>query len=197
MSAGLRSKTPSEYVRSKPDRRRHFRVEKALKGRFMHEETEYSLETLNISCGSALIKAEFLPPIGQIVVCYFDDIGRVQVNVTRHQDDCFAVVFNVSEHKRDKLADRLIWLINHEALGLEDNRDHSRKTATGPALVTRSDGTKLQCRVSDISLTGAAFTHSGPPLIVGEYVKAGALSGEVIRSIGGEFAIRFTQGQKT
>lgn len=197
MVAAAPNKKQSDYIRSRPDRRRHFRVEQTLGGRFMLNETEYKLETINISCGSALIKADVLPPIGQSLVCYFDELGRVMVDVVRHVEDQFGVVFKVGAHKRDKLADRLIWLVNYASLDLEDSRESPRNTASGPALLTRADGTKLQCKISDISLTGAAFTHNGPPLLVGENVRAGSLTGQVIRSVAGEFAIRFTRAPKT
>ncbi len=177
--------------RSKPDRRRHQRVDLSLGGRFMFDNADHSLQTIDVSCGGAKVRSKVMPPKGDPVVCYFDDLGRVSAHVTRHLDDGFAVRFDASAHKRDKLADRLIWLINHKKFNLTDERAAPRKAAGGPALVTRSDGTKLQCRVIDISMTGAAFEHEGAIPIVGERVRAGTITGEVVRSVSNEFAIRF------
>lgn len=198
MSAALLNPSPApSRTRSKPDRRRHQRVELRLNGRFMHDGADHSFLTVNISCGGAQFEARALPDIGAAVVCYFDDLGRVMGRVVRHVSEGFAVVFDATQHKKDKLADRLLWLINHKKYDLQDERSAPRKAAGGPALITRANGTKLQCRVIDISLTGAAFEFDGPVPIVGEYVRVGGIRGEVVRAITGEFAIRFLHQPKT
>lgn len=182
---------------SKPDRRQHKRVPLRLDGRFMVDESDHSLVTLDVSCGGASITAQVKPPEGTKVVCYFDDLGRVVTHVVRHQEKGFAVAFDVGTHKRAKLADRLVWLVNHKKYGLSEERAAPRKPAHAPALVTRANGTKLQCRVIDISLTGAAFEAKGPAPIIGEIVRAGSIRGEVVRSMNAEFAIRFLHKVKT
>lgn len=182
---------------SKPDRRKHKRVPLRLGGRFMVDETDHTLITLDVSCGGAAIGAQVKPPEGSKVVCYFDDLGRVVTTVIRHIENGFAVAFDVGKHKRAKLADRLLWLINHKKYGLTEERAAPRKPAHAPALVARANGTKLQCRVIDISLTGAAFEAKGPAPIIGEIVRAGSIRGEVVRSMNSEFAIRFLHKVKT
>jgi len=197
MSAALLTpQTPKPYVRSKPDRRRHHRVDLSLEGRFMHDGVDHSLRTINLSCGGAYVESRALPEIGAAIVCYFDDLGRVMGNVVRHIGEGFALSFVTTPHKRDKLADRLVWLVNHKEYELDDERSSPRKVAGGPALITRANGSKMQCRVIDISLTGAAFEFDGPVPLVGEYVRVGSLRGEVVRAITGEFAIRFLHQQK-
>ncbi len=197
MSAALQTtQSANKASRTKPDRRRHHRVDLRLGGRFLHDEADHSLLTLNVSCGGAQVRSKVCPPEGQSVICYFDDLGRVTARVIRHITDGFAVVFEASAHKRDKLADRLVWLMNHKKFDLKDERSAPRKAAGGPALITLASGTKLQCRVIDISLTGAAFEYQGPIPFVGEIVRAGKLKGEVVRSITNEFAIRFMHKTK-
>ncbi len=197
MSAALlKPETERPNVRSKPDRRRHQRVELRLNGRFLHEGHDHTFLTQNVSCGGAMVEARALPEIGTSVVCYFDDLGRVTGHVVRHIEQGFAVTFNASQHKKDKLADRLVWLVNHKKYDLEDERSAPRKAAGGPALITRANGSRLQCRVIDISLTGAAFEFDGPVPIIGEHVRVGTLRGEVVRAITGEFAIRFLHQKK-
>ncbi|MEL7043062.1 MAG: PilZ domain-containing protein [Pseudomonadota bacterium] len=183
--------------RAKPDRRRHYRVALALGGRFLFEDADHSFVTADISCGGANLEAVCVPPIGSKVVCYFDDLGRVAGEVVRETEVGFAVKFHTPRHKQDKLADRLVWLLNHKKYDLTDERSAPRKAAGGPALVTRANGTKLQCRVIDISLTGAAFEFDGPVPFVGEKMRVGTLYGEVVRAVTGEFAIRFLHKQKS
>lgn len=198
MSAALKpTHEKAGYTRSKPDRRRHQRVELSINGKFLHDGADHSLRTSDLSCGGARVEAKVLPDEGSALVCYFDDLGRVMARVVRHVGEGFAVAFEVTQHKRDKLADRLVWLINHKKYDLQDERSAPRKATGGPALVTRANGTKLQCRVIDISLTGAAFEVDGPLPVLGEYVRVGSLRGEIVRAQANEFAIRFLHKQKS
>lgn len=183
-------------LRQKPDRRRHQRVELRLSGRFMHDGADHTFLTENVSCGGALLEAAAVPQIGTKIICYFDELGRVAGDVIRKTDNGFAVQFQTPKHKKDKLADRLVWLLNYQKYDLVDERASPRKATGGPALITRANGTQLQCRVIDISLTGAAFEFDGPVPIVGEHVRVGSLRGAVVRAITGEFAIRFIHQKK-
>lgn len=174
------------------DRRRNKRVDLALDGRFLSKTGEdHTLRTMNMSCSGALVEAAMRPEEGTDIVCYFDELGRVSSTVIRQTANGFAVSFSVSQHKRDKLADRLTWLYNKEALSLSDERKAPRYVTDGPAIVVRADGLKLQCRVVDISLSGASFEADGAAPFVGEIVKAGNLDGEVVRRNRSNFAIRF------
>lgn len=174
------------------DRRRHKRVSIKLGGRFLNENSEdHGLVTQNLSCSGAMIFATVLPAQGSTIVCYFDDLGRVSCDVIRQTRDGFAVRFNVAEHKRDKLADRLTWLLNKDSLGLKEERETPRFAAGGPALVMLRDGRQLQCRVLDMSLTGASFESNGGAPMMGETVTAGHLKGRVVRVDDHVFAIEF------
>lgn len=197
MSIPLRNDdTDQPKVRQKPDRRRHQRVELRLTGRFMSDGADHTFLTENVSCGGATFEAASIPAIGSKIVCYFDELGRVACEVVRKTEAGFAVSYQTPQHKKDKLADRLVWLLNYKKYDLADERASPRKATGGPALVTRSNGTKLQCRVIDISLTGAAFEFDGPVPIVGEHVRVGSLRGAVVRAVTGEFAIRFLHPKK-
>lgn len=178
--------------KKKKDRRRNRRIGIRLNGRFLNEISEdHGLVTRNISCSGALIDSNYRPPTGARVVCYFDHLGRVSASVTRRTENGFAVSFQTTQHKRDKLADKLIWLINRGPLKLVDERVAPRYAAGGPAMVQRADGRDIQCRVVDISLSGASFRTDGPPPMVGEVVKAGNLKGTVVRCEEDMFAIRY------
>lgn len=180
------------------DRRGFKRVELKLTGRFLigdHEDRV--LSTADISCDGAFIVSSERPGLDEQVVCYFDEVGRVVANVVRVSPEGFAVRFHTSTHKRDKLADRLTWLLNRDRLGLEEERGEIRYSASGEAIVNLADGRQLQCSVTDISLTGAAFETAGKPPFVGERVTVGNLVGEVVRVAGNKFAVRYVHGQKS
>lgn len=174
------------------DRRRNRRIAIRINGRFLNEISEdKGLQTRNISCGGALIDSDYRPPVGARIVCYFDQLGRVAATVSRQTNTGFAVDFQTTQPKRDRLADKLTWMINRGPLKLEEDRKAARYTAGGAAIVQREDGRDLQCRVIDISLTGASFKTSGPLPAIGETVKAGSLFGRVVRSETQSFAVRY------
>ena len=177
------------------DRRANVRVDLALNGRFLSDGAEdHGLLTRNISCGGADIVARVRPDINAQVICYLDDLGRLEAEVVRETPEGFAVKFNITQRKRDKIADRLTWLANYKQLGLEDEREAPRYAGGGPAMITRQDGRVIQCRTIDISLSGAAFEADGPAPQLGEIVSVGNLRGEVVRALRTGFAIRYIHG---
>lgn len=177
---------------SATDRRKHKRIELQIKGRFLNDDSEdHAFTTLNISCSGAMLISEHPPKADTPIVCYFDELGRVAATVIRSTTSGFAVAFSTTDHKRDKLADRLTWLLNKDALNLSDDRTNERFDAGGPALVVLQDGRQLQCRVVDISLSGASFEIDGSAPKMGEEVIAGNLRGEVVRVQDNSFAIRY------
>ena len=175
------------------DRRRFRRIPLAIHGRFLDTQSEeHSLLTRDISCSGAHVVSPHRPDREQSIVLYLDDLGRIVGKVVRHTAEGFAVSFQGSDRKRDKIVDRLTWLWNKSALGLEDERETPRYTAGGPALITLEDGRTLQCRVQDISLTGAGLLAMTQAPYVGETVSVGNLRARVVRSEGRTFGIRFT-----
>ena len=177
------------------DRRSFKRVELRLTGRYLTTERgDSALVTTNVSCDGALIESAAAPTPGQQVVCYFDDLGRVVADVVRTTRIGFAVRFSISPLKREKLADRLTWLVNKDTLGLDEDRAATRYAATGQAVVILADGSQLQCRLTDISLTGAAFDALGTPPFVGDRIHAGNRPAEVVRVAGRKFAVRYLRG---
>ena len=186
---------PSSGASPRRDRRSYKRVELRLTGRYLlGESDDRELLTSNVSCDGALILSQSPPDSGEQIVCYFDDLGRVVADVVRMAPGGFAVRFQTSTLKRDKLADRLTWLLNKDTLGLAEDRAAARFSATGQAVVILSDGTQLQCRQTDISLTGAAFEALGAPPFVGDRVRTGNLPAEVVRVAGKKFAVRYLRG---
>ena len=179
------------------DRRANVRAELALSGRFLgNGQDDHRVVTRNISCGGAEFLAKVRPSAGDSIICYLDDLGRLEAKVVRQTQQGFAVKFLVSQRKRDKIADRLTWLVNATVLGLSDEREAPRYAGGGPALVTRQDGRVLQCRTIDISLSGAAFEADGPAPPLGEMVTVGNLKGEVVRTLRNGFAIRYVHEPK-
>lgn len=177
------------------DRRSHIRVEMRLTGRFLAGESQdRELVTANVSCDGAFILSPTPPEPGEQVVCYFDQLGRVAAGVVRTEPDGFAVRFQTSPLKRDKLAGRLNWLINRDEPLPPDERTSVRQSSAGHTFITLADGTQLPCRQTDMSLTGAAFEALGALPFVGDRVQTEYLPAEVVRVAGRTFAVRFLRG---
>lgn len=198
MNAAAQNVSTDTGARPRRDRRDHHRVSIAVEGRFMHGEQDHPLVVENISCGGGLFRARSQPDVNTPIICYLDGLGRVPALITRKVEHGFAVRFDTTKHKKDKLADQLTFLANYKKYGLsiESLRSAPRKQASGQVLIQRANGRKIQCRVIDISLTGAAFKSPAGTPVLGEMVQVGKLRGEVVRSAGSDFAVRFLHGPK-
>ncbi|MEL6661476.1 MAG: PilZ domain-containing protein [Pseudomonadota bacterium] len=163
-----------------------------LDGRYLDEDGgEHRIASVALSCRSAQIAAHDVPNEGSRLVCYFEDLGRVVGVVARKVPNGFLLRFEQTDRKRDKLADQLVWLMNKDTLGLTDERASARYKAGGAAQLRLKDGGVLNCRVVDISLTGAGFEAFSRAPAIGDIVSTGNLRGEVVRSQGRSFGVRF------
>lgn len=197
MTAAPRQKaeTPTPARRTIQTERR---LPVTLTGRFRNSAgEEQRLRTVSMSARSAEIHTHNVPSQGDKLVCYIDDLGRIEGEVVRVTAGAFLLRFDQSERKRDKLADQLTWLINHDKLGLSEDRAAPRFETRGLAEVKLESGGVLNCRVVDISLTGAGFEAQRLPPPIGERVSVGNLRGEVVRSQGRTFGIRFLKPHET
>ena len=182
----------SPLVNPDKDRRLYKRVALSLAGRVLDDDgVDHEMTTIDISCSGAMIRSDHRPEAGAQLICYFNDLGRVAATVIRATPTGFAAHFRIVQHKREKLADRLTWLLNKDRLELTDDRSVQRASGGGPALLTLDDGREIKCRVLDISLTGASFEAEDGTPMVGDTVLAGNVRGEVVRVTGKTFAIRY------
>lgn len=165
------------------DRRRHRRLQVTLLGRFMRaNKQEYPCKLVDISVGGAAIMSPVALEMGERVVAYFDHIGGIEGTVVRQFDGGFAIELIASQHKREKLAAQITWLINRHELGVAgENRRHERtKLASGMATLKLDEGVSVQVSVKDISMSGASIsTPARPP--IGAEVQLGKLRGRVVR----------------
>ena len=164
------------------DRRRHQRLWISLLGRFMRaDKHEYPCQLINISPGGAALRTPSIAEMGERIVVYIDRIGRIEGQVVRFIEGGFAIKLSATPHKRDRLADQLTWLANHEKLALPDERRFERfPPRVQLATLRTEDGRSFQVRVLDISL-GGALVDSKVRLPVGSIVHVGRLQARVVR----------------
>jgi hypothetical protein len=178
------------------ERRRFQRVKVHLLGRYMlPDRREYPCQVINMSPGGVAVLAPGIGNVGDRVVAYLDHIGRVEGKITRIIDNGFAMSVGATPRKRDKLAAQLTWLANRDILNLPEDRRHERIAPRNPtAVLTLDDGRKMNCRIIDMSLSGAAIaSEQRPPLRA--QVTLGRIQARVVRHIEDGFAIEFLHEQ--
>jgi hypothetical protein len=178
------------------ERRRHQRVKVDLLGRFMREDRqEFPCQTINMSPGGAALRTTMPPRVGEQVVAYIDHIGRIEGRCTRVFDVGFSMTISATLRRRDKIADQLTWFGNRSSLGLPEDRRHDRFELRNPrSTLTLPDGTMVDCRVMDVSLSGAAVACKAK-IPLGSPVTLGRTPARVVRDIENGFALEFTRIQ--
>jgi PilZ domain len=178
------------------ERRRFQRVKVHLLGRYMlPDRREFPCQIINMSPGGLALLAPGIGNVGDRVIAYLDHIGRVEGKITRIIDNGFAMTIVSTPRKRDKLAAQLTWLANRDILNLPEDRRHDRIVPRNPiALLTLEDGSKMTCRIIDLSLSGAAIAaENRPPLK--SLVMLGKVQSRVVRNLDDGFALEFVHEQ--
>ena len=176
------------------ERRRHQRVKVAILGRYMlANRQEFPCQTINMSPGGVALVVPVQGALRERVICYFDQLGRVEGVVARLFDNGFALQVTVPLLKREKLADQLTWLANRHALGMPEDRRHERIVPRNPrSTLVMADGREFLVKLIDISLSGAAMTSDARPAI-GTPVTVGRTAAHVVRVFANGFAVEFAR----
>jgi hypothetical protein len=168
---------------SAEERRRFQRVKVHLLGRYMlPDRREFPCQIINMSPGGLALLAPGIGNIGDRVIAYLDHIGRVEGRITRIIDNGFAMTVGATARKRD-------------ILNLPEDRRHDRIIPRNPiALLTLEDGTRMTCRIIDMSRSGAAIAaESKPPMK--STVMLGKVQARVVRNLEEGFALEFIHEQ--
>lgn len=176
------------------ERRRHQRVAITLLGRFMLEDKrEFPCQTVDMSPGGVAIATPVSGKIGERVVAYIDQIGRIEGKILRHTERGFALQLCLPFGKREKIANQLTWLVNRDALGMPEDRQHERIVPHRlHAILKIEDGREHVVKLIDVSVSGAAICTPAHPAI-GTKVVLGDTPGCVVRFLEGGLAIRFDE----
>ncbi|MBO6539398.1 MAG: PilZ domain-containing protein [Rhizobiaceae bacterium] len=186
-----------DLASSRAERRNFQRVPVKLYGRFMLEDrTEHTCQVIDMSPGNVALRSDRLATTGERVIVYLDHVGRVEGVVTRRLPGGFAMTVNASEGKRDKLAAQLTWLANKHELDLPEDRRHERLQPRNPRNVLKlTDGRQYQCRIADLSLSGAGLEIETKPEL-GTEIMLGSIRGRVVRHFADGVAIEFASLQR-
>lgn len=180
-----------------PEHRRFQRVKVSILGRYMlADRREFPCQIIEMSPGDARVIAPVPGAIGERIIAYIDHIGRVEGTINRMIEGGFAMEITASMRKRDKMAAQLTWLANKDVLNLPEDRRHERVVPDiRHSTLMLEDGRRYNCKIIDISLSGAAIeTDVRPPM--GTPVTLGRMRARIVRHFDDGIAVEFASVQE-
>ncbi len=180
------------------EKRIHRRYSVSLSGRFMcANKEEYACRIKDISVGGLALSVDGPVPAsvvaGERVIAYIGQLGGLEGPVLRTWADGFAMKLNATQHKREKLAAQITWLLNEGDLTGAAARKHERlKIANRDAHLTLSAGGFIPCLILDVSLSGASLACKARPDL-GDEVWLSRLRARVVRHHSEGIGIQFME----
>jgi len=173
------------------------RVKISVLGRYMlANRSEFPCQVLEMSPGDAVVIAPVAGNPGEKVIAYLDHLGRVEGSILESIDGGFTMDVAASPRKRDKMAAQLTWLANKDVLNLPEDRRHERVVPDNRhSTVVLDDGRRYNCKIIDISLSGAAIELAVRPAM-GTPVTLGRMRARVIRHFQDGVAVEFASAQE-
>ncbi|HVW93813.1 MAG TPA: PilZ domain-containing protein [Devosia sp.] len=193
----ITSERPARTIRSQGEAPKFQRVRVSLLGRYMlADRREFPCQVLEMSPGDAIVIAPVPGVVGEKVIAYLDNIGRVEGQILDTIEGGFVMNIEASPRKRDKMAAQLTWLANKDVLGLPEDRRHERVVPDNRhSTVVLDDGRRYNCKIIDISLSGAAIELAVRPAM-GTPVTLGRMRAKVVRHFQDGVAVEFVSAQE-
>ncbi|WP_404403362.1 PilZ domain-containing protein [Pelagibacterium halotolerans] len=166
-------------------------------GRYMlADRREFPCQVIEMSPGDALVVAPVAGGAGERIVIYLDHVGRIEGVIREVVDGGFRLNLIASARKRDKMAAQLTWLTNKDVLNLPEDRRHERIVPDiRHSSILLEDGRRYNCKITDISLSGAAVELDVRPAL-GTPVTLGRMRARVVRHYHDGIAVEFASVQE-
>ena len=184
-------------VRTRAESNKFQRVKVSVLGRYMlADRREFPCQIIEMSPGDAMVIAPVTGVVGEKVIAYVDHVGRIEGPLLSVMDGGFVMNIDASPRKRDKLAAQLTWLANKDVLNLPEDRRHERVVPDiRHSTVVLDDGRRYNCKIIDISLSGAAIELDVRPAM-GTPVTLGRMRARVVRHFQNGVAVEFASAQE-
>lgn len=189
--------TPPGASLTSEDDGRFQRVRVSILGRYMLvDRREFPCQIIEMSPGDALVIAPVPGRVGEKVIIYLDHLGRVEGTVLELTDGGFRMDIVASPRKREKIAAQLTWLANKDLLNLPEDRRHERVVPDiRHSSILLEDGRRYNCKITDISLSGAAVEIDVRPAL-GTPITLGRMRARVVRHFSDGIAVEFASVQE-
>lgn len=173
------------------------RVKVSILGRYMlADRREFPCQVLEMSPGDAVVIAPVAGIEGERIIAYLDHMGRVEGTILKQVDGGFLMDIAATARKRDKMAAQLTWLANKDVLNLPEDRRHERVVPDlRHSTVVLDDGRRYNCKIIDISLSGAAIELDVRPAM-GTPITIGRMRARVVRHFQNGVAVEFAAAQE-
>ena len=197
LSDDVSSPPPAVADRASAEPARFQRVRISVLGRYMlADKREFPCQILEMSPGDAVVIAPVTGIVGEKVIAYLDHIGRIEGTVIDQVEGGFLMDVAASPRKRDKMAAQLTWLANRDLLNIPEDRRHERVVPDNRhSTVVLDDGRRYNCKIIDISLSGAAVEIDVRPAM-GTPLTLGRMRARVVRHFQNGVAVEFTSTQE-
>ena len=174
------------------ERRRHDRVVLTLPGRYMLADgKEFDCQIVDVSPVGVAVRGPLAGDLGERVVAYVEELGRIEGVIVRRSSDGFAMELRVSSNKQRKLATKIDWLSRRQAEGLPERRSFARVDQDQERTTLQlSDGREFAAALIDVSSNSAALEVDVAPR-VGAAVIVGKRRAHVSRHFAGGIAVTF------
>lgn len=183
--------------RPKSPEGRFQRVKVSILGRYMlADRREFPCQVLEMSPGDAVVIAPVPGIEGERIIAYLDHMGRIEGTILKQVDGGFLMDIAATPRKRDKMAAQLTWLANKDVLNLPEDRRHERVVPDlRHSTVVLDDGRRYNCKIIDISLSGAAIELDVRPAM-GTPITLGRMRARVVRHFQNGVAVEFAAAQE-
>ncbi len=183
------------------DQRRYERVRLELNTRFMRADgSEHAGQVVDISCGGIAVNSPVLPRVGERVILYVENLGRLEGKVVRHVGKGFALPFQATPRRRERISQRITYINSRgniqsdKALKPFFVPDEAAQLAPISYIVLQ-DGKKVPARVLDLNVAGVLI-ETKMALSIGTHVQVGRMRGLVTDRHGSHFSIDFEGAQQ-
>lgn len=192
----LRAPLPADVL-PRADDDRFQRVRVSVLGRYMlADRREFPCQVIEMSPGDAIVIAPVSGIVGEKVIIYLDHLGRVEGTIFALIDGGFHMDVVASARRRDKMAAQLTWLANKDILNLPEDRRHERVVPDiRHSSIVLEDGRRYNCKITDISLSGAAVEIDVRPAL-GTPISLGRMRARVVRHFSDGIAVEFASVQE-
>ncbi|MBX9593005.1 MAG: PilZ domain-containing protein [Roseomonas sp.] len=184
-------------VRTRAESSKFQRVKVSVLGRYMlADRREFPCQVLEMSPGDAMVIAPVAGSPGEKVIAYIDLMGRIEGTILNQVEGGFLMDIAASPRKRDKMAAQLTWLANKDILNLPEDQRHERVVPDiRHSTVVLDDGRRYNCKIIDISLSGATIELDVRPAM-GTPVTLGRMRARVVRHFQNGVAVEFASAQE-